>query len=109
MINIVIYKNSVGSIYGIKVENHGDQIVCSAVSALTMNAFNSIENFTDEHIIVEFDEKGGFLYFEMPEIKLGGYNDSVDLLMRSMLLGLQFIENDYEKDICILYEEVQKC
>ena len=85
MINIIVYRNQNFDIYGFKTENHGDVIICSAVSALTMNAVNSIEAFTDEHIIYEYDEKGGFLELELPDIKNGASSDSVMLLLNSMI------------------------
>ncbi len=106
MIKIVIYKNSQGKIFGFKADDHGDPIVCSAVSALTLNAINSIERFTDEELICDYDEDGGFLYFEMPRIKDGEYNEAANLLMESMLLGLKSFEDEYSKHICISYEEV---
>lgn len=96
MTNIIIYRNQNGEICGFKAEDHGDPIVCAAISMLTFNAVNSVESFTDEHLVCEYDENGGFLYFELPDIKNGGHNGDVKLLMDSMLLGLKSIENDYE-------------
>ena len=39
----------------------GDDIVCAAVSALTFNAVNSIEKFTEDAFQVEQAEDGGYL------------------------------------------------
>ena len=105
MINIIVYRNQNSDIYGFRAESHGDPIVCSAVSALTMNAVNSIESFTDEHIIYEYDEKGGFLELELPDIKNGARSDSVMLLLNSMMLGLKEIEDQYPEHIRILDRE----
>ena len=38
---------------GVRVLNHGDPIVCSAVSILMLNCANSIEEFTDAGFTVD--------------------------------------------------------
>ena len=45
----------------------GDDILCAAVSALTINAVNSIEEFTEDAYQVEQAEDGGYLKVLFPE------------------------------------------
>lgn len=110
MIAIYIYRNDNNDIYGFLAKNHGLDIVCSAVSILTFNAINSIESFTsftDKDFICNYKEKGGLLSFEIPSIKNGTKNRDVNLLLNSMLLGLNGIQEEYSKYIQIFDKEVQ--
>ena len=57
---------------GVRVLNHGDPIVCSAVSILMLNCAISIEEFTDAGFTVD-----------------------------SLILGLKSIEISYKKEIVV--------
>lgn len=109
MITATIYKNNAGDIYAFKVKNHDTGIVCAAVSVLTINTVNSIEQFTDEEIKCSHKEKGGYLSLELPRIKSGGKNEAAALLLNSMLLGLNGVLSEYPKSIRINVKEADKC
>jgi len=102
MIYVNIYRNNQGQIYGFIAQNHGEEIVCAAVSALIINAVNSIEEFTDEIASVEAPiEEEGYIEFHMPGIEAGNDNRDVDLLLSSMLHGLKRIQNEYPDQIFV--------
>ena len=67
----------------------GRDIVCAAVSMLTINTANSIMTLTGSTIKV--DEKGGFLSWRFDK----GCDKDAGLLMDSMIMGLRSIEEDY--------------
>ena len=70
----------------------GSDIVCAAVSALMINTANSLEQFTDDDLVIEEDpENGGYLSISLE----GEISDEADLLMRSLLLGLESIQQNY--------------
>ena len=100
MIRVKIFRNNSGDIYGFRLTGHADyaksgrDIVCSAVSVLTVNTINSIERFTD-------DKKGGYLELVLPAVKDGEHNHDVQLLLDAMLGGLNDIENEYSRYISI--------
>ena len=54
MVKVTVYQNQDDVYYGFRMEGHagfaayGNDIVCSAVSALVINTMNSIEQFTDD-------------------------------------------------------------
>jgi len=104
MINIHILRNKDGNIYSFKIENHGKRIVCAAVSALTLNVINSIEEFTDEDFVFEASPDGGYFMFEAENIKNNEYNSDVDLLLKSFFLGISGIKEEYKKHISIIEE-----
>ena len=106
MITVTIYKDS--SQYNrFSVEGHagyaqkGFDIICAAVSALTVNTVNSIETFTEDRLSAE--EKNGFLICQFE----GPLSSQAVLLMDSMVLGLTDIQNNYGKQyIRLIYKEV---
>ena len=99
MIDIrLLYKD--GEPAGFTCEGHalyadeGQDIICSAVSALTINTVNSIEQFTDDEAEVIQDEDGGFLSFTLKS----GPSREAELLLNSLFLGLGMIEETYGID-----------
>ncbi|MDF2944670.1 MAG: hypothetical protein K0S01_3528 [Herbinix sp.] len=97
MIKVSIYKNAENLITGFKLSGHADyseygsDVVCAAVSALAINTINSIENFTSDKFRIEQDEKNGFLEFHV----ISSMSNNANLLLSSLALGLQGIEDDY--------------
>ncbi|MDR1559150.1 MAG: ribosomal-processing cysteine protease Prp [Clostridiales bacterium] len=102
MIRVSISRNSRGRICGFTAYNHGGDIVCAAVSALILNAVNSIEAFTDEAMIVDIDEKNtGYIKLRLPDIEAGNNSEGANLLLSSMLLGLEHIQEQYPSQMRI--------
>ncbi|MDO4671256.1 MAG: ribosomal-processing cysteine protease Prp [Aerococcus sp.] len=67
---------------------YGHDLVCAAVSTLTISLVNNIERLTGIAPIVSLDPDGGYLYMERPE----GLNDNqlgiFQLLVESTYLAL---------------------
>lgn len=108
MIQFIVWKSD-NQYKGFESSGHagyaqeGEDIVCSAVSALTINAVNSIETFTEDDYVVEQAEDGGFLRVRFDNV----LSDRASLLMDSLVLGIESIEADYGKEyITLLFEEV---
>lgn len=109
MTKITIYKNSKGIYKGLKSNGHagyadyGQDIVCAAVSALIINLINSIEKLTEDNIEVVSDEKKGLIAIKFKN----DITDKSKLLMDSLTLGLQGIENTYSSEyIRVIFKEV---
>ena len=106
MIRITVYRNDKGYT-GFKSQGHagyadaGYDIICAAVSVLTVNTINSIETFTDDTFHVK--QKDGYV-----ECRFNGVlSDASVLLMNSMILGLQSIQKDYGNEyIQVIFKEV---
>ena len=106
MITVTIYKDS-GQYSRFTVEGHagyaqeGFDIICSAVSVLTLNTVNSIEAFTEDDFSAE--EKNGFLTCQFKSRP----SSKTELLMDSMVLGITDIQNNYGKQyIRLICKEV---
>ncbi len=106
MIKVSVFRNVNGEVYGFSVNDHGESIVCAAVSALTLNAVNCIENFSDRDFECEYEQDGGYLFLEVPFIKNGGHDHDINLILNCLVLGLKGIKLDYDNDINIIDKEV---
>ena len=113
MIKATVLKDSTDSgnvIYrGIVMEGHagyaqeGEDIICAAVSALSLNFFNSVETFTDD----EFEGRAGQEDVQFEFRFTSDISPESQLLMNSLVLGLRNIEKEYgERHIIIRFEEV---
>ncbi len=72
---------------------HGKDIVCASVSILVINTVNSIDKFTSDKGDEFADPEKGLIRFEFKDEP----SKDSKLLMRSMYLGLQFIQKQYGK------------
>ena len=101
VINAKIFRDKSGKIIAFAVENHGDEIVCAAVSMLVLNTVNSIEAFTKDLFSFDGDEEeGGFLSFslENPSTR----TSEVGVLLDAMYLGLKTAEEEYPDEIQVM-------
>ncbi len=113
MITATVYRR--GDRYcGFEISGHagyadsGEDIICAAVSALSINAVNSIESLTDDQ--VEAEEGDGYLKCTFPE----GLSEAGILLMESMILGIRqtaesVSEETGEPFLKLVFEEEQSC
>ncbi len=80
----------------------GSDIICSAVSALVINTMNSIEAFTDDVCSCKQEQKSGTIEFRIVSKPC---KESL-LLLDSLFLGLQGIEDEYGKRYLTIFKEV---
>ena len=69
---------------------------------MTINCMNSIEEFTDTLFYCDSNETDGMISFRITE------NNGADaqLLLKSLVLGLENMESNYEEYIDLIFEEV---
>ena len=97
MINVIIRRDKDKVAKGIEIKGHagygeyGQDIVCSAVSSLALNMANSVEEFTEDHFEGSVSDDGGYFSFSFPD----EISPESQLLMKSLILGLQNIQRDY--------------
>ncbi len=68
----------------------GNDIVCSAVSMLTINTCNSIERLTEDRFACQEDEINGSIILTMND-----FSEQSQLLLSSFVLGLHSVEETY--------------
>jgi len=97
MIQVIIFRDRNKDIKGIEIKGHagyaeyGQDIICSAVSVLALNMANSVEAFTDDRFEGQVSEDGGEFSFSFP----GSVSPQSQLLMKSLVLGLESIRDTY--------------
>lgn len=78
----------------------GKDIVCSAVSMISIQLVNAVETLTTSKALV--DEKDGYLKYRLTE-----YTEEAQLLFQAFVLGLEMIMQEYGNEyIQIEYKEV---
>lgn len=98
MINITLFTDASGKRIGVEANGHagyakrGSDIVCSAVSALTINLVNSLAELTKQHFDSEADENGRIRILFREETTAEAL-----LLLDSYMLGVRRIQSDYGK------------
>ncbi|MGO3731727.1 MAG: ribosomal-processing cysteine protease Prp [Vagococcus sp.] len=76
---------------------YGYDLVCAACSALSINTVNSLEKLAKYTPIVVVDE--GYLKFEIPEELTDAQQTTTNLLVHSLMIGLQAIEDEHNQFI----------
>lgn len=78
----------------------GYDIICAAVSALTVNTINAIERFTEDAF--EGDASDGDISWRFTERPV---SDKAGLLMDTLVLGLKDIQESYGKKYIKIVEK----
>ena len=99
MIKIYFEITPSGNIHSFKAYDHGDDVVCAAVSALSLNCVNSIDALTEANFSCDYDSTGGFLHFQYPDAKENIPDPYTDLLLNSYRLGIESIAQEYKNHI----------
>ncbi|TDF97646.1 ribosomal-processing cysteine protease Prp [Paenibacillus piri] len=99
MIRITIRRKPNGGIRSFQVKGHalydqsGKDIVCAGVSAVTVGTVNAVEALLGLELQVE--TKHGLLYAEVADNLDEALETKVQLLLESMVVMLQSIEQSY--------------
>ena len=72
---------------------YGEDIVCAAISVLTINLINSLDKFTDDKFDVDQDEELGLIRLRFDDDP----SHDADLLVKSFELGVDSIFRQYGK------------
>jgi uncharacterized protein YsxB (DUF464 family) len=106
MIKSSFKRNDAGQILSFEVSGHaeagpyGSDLVCAAVSALTISTVNGINALAGFEPIVETNEaEGGYLYVEMIENANQEQTNIAQILLENLLLGLQAVEQEHDEFI----------
>lgn len=100
MITARLFQNSDKQYWGFQIEGHagyaeeGEDIICAAVSVLTLNTANSIEALTKADPVCSMED--GFLSCSVPALRKDSHiYPDVTLLLDSLALGLKSIAETY--------------
>ncbi|MCI9143166.1 MAG: ribosomal-processing cysteine protease Prp [Lachnospiraceae bacterium] len=110
MTTVVIRRDRKGSYRGFYCMGHaeyaksgGPDILCAAVSALTIGTVNSLEELAGERIQVTENEETGFLKCDFESV----LQEKSSFLMDSMIFSLENLSREYgRKYLQVKFEEV---
>lgn len=111
MINILVSRNRRGNISSLKVEGHsgfdeiGQDIVCSAVSAIVQTAIMGLTDVVG--IKPLYHQESGLSDLRIPSGFPDDKNREIGIVLETMLLGLKSIELGYSKYITIRERKVE--
>ena len=101
MTKITFFKKD-GLYTGFEVSGHsgygksGKDIVCAAISVLTINTVNSLDEICHELLEVSQNEEEGYLKVQL----LSFNNPASSVLMEALVLGTVSIQNEYGSKYC---------
>ena len=110
MTTITICKTANGAYKGFTTFGHAEyakrgkpDILCSAISALVLNAINSMEELYGERMKVVTNEETGFIKCDFE----GSLQSESIVIMDSMVFGLENLRKTYgKKFLQVKFEEV---
>ena len=107
MTNITVYCKD-NTYTGFRIEGHagyadeGEDIICAGISVLAINFVNSIEGLTSDKFSQFEHEDEGIIDFEFTDT----ISNEAEILIKSLVLGLEQLEKEYKDFISLDYKEV---
>jgi len=108
---VTFYKRSDGALTGYRAAGHsgyalaGEDIVCAGVSALTQSTLNGLQNVLKAPVRFDIDERTASLEAELTPEATEDQFKGAQLLLETLLQGLQAIERSYPRNVRIFFEE----
>ena len=108
---VTFYRRSDGALIGYRTQGHtgyaesGSDIVCAGISALTQSTLNGLQNVLKAPVVFEIDDQSALLEAKLaPDISENQLQQA-QLLLETLLQGLQAIERSYPRNVRIFFEE----
>ena len=108
---VTFYRRPDGTLIGYRAEGHsgyaesGADIVCAGVSALTQSTLNGLQNVLKAPVMFEIDDKMGLLEAKLTPEASNSQVKEAQLLLQTLLQGLQAIQRSYPRNVRIFFEE----
>ena len=108
---VAFYRRKDGALIGYRAQGHtgfadsGSDIVCAAVSALTQSTLNGLRNVLKAPVMFEIDDQAAFLEARLTPEATEAQVRQAQLLLVTLLEGLQAVERSYPQNVRIFFEE----
>ena len=108
---VTFFRRSDGILTGYRAQGHtgyaqaGQDIVCAAVSALTQSTLNGLRSVLKAPVMFDIDDRKATLEAEITPEATGEQVEQAQLLLVTLLEGLQAIERSYPRNVRISFEE----
>jgi len=110
MIEAVFYLNDDNRVCSFEISGHaryaqkGEDIVCSAVSAVVLTTILGIEEILE--LKAGLEQEDGYTYFCLPSEMEARDEDRALLLLDTLVAGIKKIAQQYRRNISILIEKI---
>ena len=100
---VTFFRRPDGTLIGYRAQGHtgyaeaGQDIVCAAVSALTQSTLNGLRSVLKAPVMFDIDDQGATLEAELTPEATGEQVKQAQLLLVTLLEGLQAIERSYPR------------
>lgn len=81
-----------------KINGHGPEYICSAVSILAINTVNCIEKFTQDKFVCNYNKDGGMIDFRFENKNI---SHDAKTLISALEFGLKNVSCEYGKFVKI--------
>ena len=108
---VTFLKRSDGALLGYRANGHsgyaesGADIVCAAISALTQTTLNGLKNVLKAPVMFDQDDDGAFIEAIMTPEASEDQIRQAQLLLVTLLEGLQAIQREYPRNLRIIFKE----
>ena len=108
---VTFFRRSDGALIGYRASGHsgyaaaGEDIVCAGVSALTQSTLNGLQNVLKAPVRFDIDARTASLEAELKPEATEEELDRAQLLLVTLLEGIQAIERSYPRNVRIFFEE----
>ena len=108
---VAFFRRPDGALTGYRARGHagyaeaGSDIVCAAVSALTQSTLNGLRSVIRVPVMYDIDDRAATLEAELTPEATGEQVKQAQLLLVTLLEGLQAIERSYPRNVRIFFEE----
>ena len=108
---VTFFRRPDGALTGYRAEGHagyaeaGSDIVCAAVSALAQSTLNGLRSVLQAPTLFEIDDEAAILEARLAPEATEAQLRQAQLLLRTLLEGLQAIQRSYPRNVRISYEE----
>ena len=108
---VAFFRRPDGTLTGYRAQGHtgyapaGQDIVCAAVSALTLSTLNGLRSVLKAPVMFDIDDQAATLQAELTPEATGEQVKQAQLLLVTLLEGLQAIERSYPRNVRIFFEE----
>lgn len=113
MTEVVLFRDSEHNIVGYTAEGHsgygehGEDIVCAAISVLTQTALLSLNRVCEiREKDIEFELEDGYIRAMINGDIEAKAREKVNVVLRSMIVGLESVAEQYPDFITLKYREV---
>ena len=108
---VTFFRRSDGALIGYRASGHsgyaaaGEDIVCAGISALTQSTLNGLRSVLKAPVMFDIDDQAATLQAELTPEATKEQVQQAQLLLVTLLEGLQAIERSYPRNVRIFFEE----